>query len=78
MFESLTVASPWVSVRRGCTMTHRVCLDEEVEFTFGAGGRVFEFAFDADALRQFVDVATTAVQDLETAAVTSCSDHGAS
>jgi hypothetical protein len=66
MWDSLTVASPWVSVRRGCTMTHRVCAGEEVEFTFDSGGRTFEFAFDGDALRQFVDVATTAVYDLET------------
>jgi len=47
-------------------MTHRLCAGEEVEFTFDSSGRRFEFAFDADALRQFVDVATAAVQDLET------------
>lgn len=75
MWDSLTVASPWVSVGRGCAMTHRVCVDDEVEFVFGANGRTFELGFDGDALRHFLTVATAAVADLDHQAARRAVNH---
>jgi hypothetical protein len=64
MFNALTVASPWVCVREGCSMQHKVLGDDEVEFSFEAGGRIFEFVFTADALRKFLEVGRGVLREM--------------
>jgi hypothetical protein len=44
-------------------MRHRV-IDNTAEFTFGGPREPFEFAFDADSLREFLRVAAIALDEM--------------
>lgn len=65
MFNALTVASPWVCVREGCSMRHKVLGSDEVEFSFEDGNRIFEFVFTARALRGFLEAGADALREMQ-------------
>lgn len=46
-------------------MRHRVVDSEIVEFAFGGIRDPFEFLFDVGSLRDFVDLATLALQEMD-------------
>ena len=46
-------------------MRHRVVDSEIVEFAFGGVRDPFEFLFDIHSLRDFVDLATLALQEMD-------------
>jgi hypothetical protein len=62
--EQLRIGS-WVLVREDCPMYHMVNGGDEVEFTFGSGGSVFDFIFSAESLRRFVWVGTKALREMD-------------
>lgn len=62
--EDLKVGT-WVAVRRGCPMRCRVHDGDDVVFVFGGLRDDFEFVFDGDALRRFVELGTGALRELD-------------
>jgi hypothetical protein len=65
MFNALTVASPWVCVREGCSMRHKVLGPDEVEFSFEDGDRIFEFVFTVKALRGFLEAGAEVLREMQ-------------
>lgn len=60
MFRELNVSS-WVVVRKGCPIAHSVHNEGEIEFRLGTRWDGFEFVFEVDALRAFVEAAQDAI-----------------
>lgn len=58
------MVNSYVTVRDGCPMRHRV-INDTAEFSFGGPREPFEFAFDADSLREFLRVASTALHEMD-------------
>ncbi len=63
MYESVSV-SACVNIRTGCPIDYSI-FDDQVEFHCGSRSDGFEFVFDANALRAFVDRSTAALAELE-------------
>lgn len=61
--SNLTVSS-WVAIRGGCPIRYRVNANDDVEFAFGELSDCFEFLFDANALRQFLEVGSKALAEM--------------
>ena len=55
----------YVTIRDRCPMRHRVVDSEIVEFAFGGIRDPFEFLFDAPSLRDFMQLATLALQEMD-------------
>lgn len=64
MSAALKVSS-YVAVRDGCPMRFRVNSPDDVEFSFGGRRDPFEFVFDAEALRAFLQVGSDALQEMD-------------
>ncbi len=64
MFEKLAVNS-WVAIREGCPMSYYVKGSAETDFRCGGERDGFEFAFEAEALREFLRLGTEALQDMD-------------
>ena len=64
MIRDLNVSS-WVVVRKGCPIAYGLNNREEIEFRFGTRWDGFEFVFDVDALRAFVEAANLAIADTQ-------------
>jgi hypothetical protein len=64
MFGNLKVNS-WVSISKGCPMSYGVSDSAEVNFLCGSLRDGFEFAFDADALREFLKLGGEALQKMD-------------
>jgi hypothetical protein len=60
VIRELNVSS-WVVVRKGCPIAYSANREDEIEFRFGNRWDGFEFVFDVDALRAFVEAANTAL-----------------
>jgi hypothetical protein len=65
MSAELTVGSPWVFIRDGCSMRHNVLDQDEVEFIIKGSGRTVEWAFTATGLRQFLRIGAVALQEMQ-------------
>lgn len=63
LYSDLTV-DMCVSVGKACPITYLVTADHQVEFSFGGRPQGFHYAFDADALRQFVMLGGRALLEL--------------
>lgn len=70
MFAELTVGSPWVFIRDGCSMRHNVLDPDEVEFIIKGGGRTVEWAFTATGLSQFLEIGAAALREMQETTVT--------
>jgi hypothetical protein len=66
MFETLRLNS-WVNVSEGCAMRCSVSDTDSAYFVLGTGATEFEFefAFDAEALRGFITLATQALEEMD-------------
>jgi hypothetical protein len=64
MQRDLTVSS-WVGIRKGCPMRYRVNGSDGVEFAFGGVRDCFEFVFEAETLRQFLNLGGQALRELD-------------
>jgi hypothetical protein len=64
MFEPFTVTS-WASASEGCRIQHSVGGSDEVTFVFGSGTDTFEFAFDAEALKNFIALGAEALAEMD-------------
>jgi hypothetical protein len=62
VIRDLNVSS-WVAVRKGCPIAYSVNGQEEIEFRFGTRWDGFEFVFDLDALRAFVESSNLAIAE---------------
>ncbi len=63
MYEDVSV-SAYVNIRTGCPISYNV-IDDGVEFRCGSMSDGFDFMFDANALRSFVDRSTAALAEIE-------------
>lgn len=63
MSSDLNVSS-WVVVRKGCPIAYSVNGREEIEFRFGTRWDGFDFVFDLDALRAFIEASNLAIMEL--------------
>lgn len=63
MYEPVSV-SACVNIRAGCSIDYSI-FDEQVEFHCGSRSDGFEFVFEAEALRSFVDRSTAALAEME-------------
>lgn len=57
--------SSYVTIRDRCPMRYRVVDNEIVEFAFGGIRDPFEFLFDIHSLRDFMELATLALQEMD-------------
>ena len=57
----------WVMVSGVCPITYYCDPTGTVDFTFGDAPDIFEFGFDADALREFLRVGAEALRHVESA-----------
>jgi|1185.fasta_scaffold650865_2 hypothetical protein len=64
MITDLKVSS-WVAIRRGCPISYRVHADDDIDILCGSTRDGFEFTVDAETLREFVRVGTSALGELE-------------
>lgn len=64
MYEPLKVMS-WASALERCPMRYSISGSDNVSFTFGSGGDIFEFAFDAGALRNLLKLGADALQEMD-------------
>jgi hypothetical protein len=64
VFGKLAVNS-WVAIREGCPMSYYVKGSAETDFRCGGERDGFEFAFEAEALREFLRIGTEALQDMD-------------
>lgn len=64
MYANL-ITNSWVSIRGGCQLRYRVSEDDCVDFSIKDGAQVFEFEYQADALRQFVELAMQALAEVD-------------
>jgi|GraSoiStandDraft_50_1057286.scaffolds.fasta_scaffold1567799_1 hypothetical protein len=62
--SDVTVTS-WVRVDTGCPIRAEVIGSAETEFTCGRRPGEFEFIMEADALREFLKVGTTALEEMD-------------
>jgi hypothetical protein len=58
------MVSSYVTVRDRCPMRYRV-VDGTAEFSFGGAREPFEFAFDADSLREFLRLGSAAQREMD-------------
>jgi hypothetical protein len=60
----------WGAVNHGCPMMYGIRDDgTAVDFTFGeSGSQYVEFGFETDALREFLEMAAKALEEVDTAA----------
>jgi hypothetical protein len=63
VYRELNVSS-WVVIRKGCPIAHSVHNEGEVEFRLGTRWDGFEFVFEVDALRAFVEAAQDAIAEV--------------
>lgn len=63
MYEQLSV-STCVTIRSGCPVEYHL-YDDQIEFRCGSRSDGFDFVFEAEALRSFVDRSTAALAELE-------------
>ena len=61
---SLSVNS-YVTIRDHCPMRYHVVDKDTVEFSFGSQRDPFEFVFDATALREFLRVGATVLEEMD-------------
>jgi hypothetical protein len=57
--------SSYVTIRDRCAMRFNVVDSQIVEFAFGGLRDPFEFLFDVPSLRDFMDLATLALQEMD-------------
>ena len=60
----LTVDS-WVAIREGCPMSCDILGSGEVHFLYGIPTDGFEFSFEAEALREFLELGSKALADMD-------------
>jgi hypothetical protein len=75
MQDRLTV-DMCVGIRADCPITYHVTADKQAEFTFGGTRDGFHYAFDATALRTFLQAGTQALAELESPAEAASSSPG--
>lgn len=71
MHTSLKVSS-YVIIRDHCPMRFRVTGTDDIEFSLGGRYDPFEFVFNADALRSFLQLGSDALREM--AALTAISE----
>jgi hypothetical protein len=64
MFENLTVGS-WANVSSGCPMAFEVYGSDGAAVQLGDGRDDFALNFDADSLRQFLQLGGEALRDMD-------------
>jgi len=67
LFSPLKVVS-WASVHADCPMRYKITGPGELVITFGSGPHEFEFSLDHGALRTLVQLASEALDKLDTEA----------
>jgi hypothetical protein len=64
------VIGSWVAVTAGCPMSYRIDSRGDACIAMGNGPYDFEFALDAGALRQLIEVSSAALAEIESRRVT--------
>ncbi len=64
MNTALTVNS-WVAIREGCPMSCDILGSGEIHFLYGIPTDGFEFSFEAEALREFLELGSKALVDMD-------------
>ena len=64
MYANL-VTNSWVSIRGGCQLRYCLYDDDSVDFMIEDGSQIFEFEYTADALREFIELAGTALAEMD-------------
>jgi hypothetical protein len=64
MFDSLVVNS-WVGIHDGCAITHSVGGSDSTHFTATGNTQSFEFSFQSEALRRFVERGVEALAEMD-------------
>lgn len=67
MYGTLVVNS-WVGIHEGCDITYNVQGSDAVYVTVSAKAQPFEFFFDAEALRTFLEQGSQAMAKMDTLA----------
>jgi hypothetical protein len=67
MYGTLVVNS-WVGIHEGCEITHSVSGSEGTHFVVGGQAQPFEFFFQTEALRQFVELGVKALAEMDAVA----------
>jgi len=64
MYGTLVVNS-WVGIHDGCDITYNVHGSDDVYVTISGEAQPFEFFFQADALRKFVELGGKALAEID-------------
>jgi hypothetical protein len=59
------VVNSWVSIHEGCDITYSVNGSDGTHFTAGDKAHPFEFFFQAEALRQFIELGVKALAEMD-------------
>ena len=68
MYGTLIVNS-WVGIHEGCDITYNVNGSDDVHVTVSGKAQPFEFFFQADALRKFVELGGKALAEIDALAI---------
>lgn len=59
------IVNSWVSIHEGCDITYSVEGSDNAHFTAGDKAQPFEFFFQAEALRKFIEQGVKALAEMD-------------